>query len=166
MQINLCFIMEKTTMFLNYDPKTGEFIRIKSSSKKVKIGELAGTKNSNGYWQIYVSGKVYLAHRLAWFFYYKEIPKEIDHINRNRLDNRISNLREACRSDNAQNQAKRKNNTSGIKNIHYHNSSKKWVARCRMGGKRIFIGRYETKELAGDALFEFLKTNKNKFYCH
>lgn len=58
------------------------------------IGDKCGTVNFNGYLQIRVHGKVYLAHRLIWLYHYKKWPKQIDHINRNRLDNRIENLRD------------------------------------------------------------------------
>lgn len=73
---------------------------------------------------------------------------QIDHINGNRLDNRRENLRLATNSQNAMNQGKRKNNTSGFKGVSWHKPNKKWLAHIRLNSKTIHLGLYTTRELA------------------
>ena len=83
---------------LDYDPSTGAFIR--------KIdGCLAGTINKQGYNQIMVAGQIWLAHRLAFYMFHGKDPGHyrIDHINCDRADNRITNLRRVRASKNARN---------------------------------------------------------------
>ena len=76
---------------LEYDPITGAFTRKLNSS-------LAGCLNKSGYIQVYVCGQIYLSHRLAYYMFYRKDPGRliIDHINGDRADNRIKNLRR-CR---------------------------------------------------------------------
>lgn len=90
----------------------------------------------------FVVGK-YLAHRLSWFLYYGEWPKgQIDHINQNKRDNRICNLRDVSNKDNHRNMPIQKNNKSGIVGVHYAKNKCKWVAYIKVDGKRIHIGSY------------------------
>lgn len=90
---------------LHYDSNSGIFywknIKLRS---KYKIGEVAGSINkNNGYIQIRINQKTYLAHRLAFAFTYGYFPKEVDHKNHIRTDNMISNLRESNRAENSRN---------------------------------------------------------------
>ena len=80
---------------LNYDPDTGDFTWKVSTSNRVRVGQVAGTLRHDGYIRIKVNGKLYLAHRLAWFFVYGVWPVEfLDHIDQDKSNNRINNLRE------------------------------------------------------------------------
>lgn len=76
---------------------------------------------------------------------------EVDHINRNKLDNRRSNLRSVTRSQNERNKSLRSDNTSGYKGVHWDKSHKKWYAGIRHDGKRIYLGRFATAEEASRA---------------
>lgn len=76
------------------------------------------------------------------------IGVEVDHRNRNKLDNQRTNLRLADDFLNNQNQGIRKDNTSGQKGVHYNSLQSKWVARLQFRNKRIFLGSYKTKEEA------------------
>ena len=88
---------------LKYIPTTGEFIRLVTRPRAPK-GSVAGTINGRGYRWIRVLNKRYQAHRLAWLFYYGEWPEnEIDHINNDKDDNRITNLRDVTHGENQQN---------------------------------------------------------------
>lgn len=111
--------------------------------------------------------KVYklFVHRVIWFLDKKNIDAdlEIDHINRNSLDNRIENLRLATKSENMQNRKKCSRNTSGIKGVYYDKFHKKYVAQLRCNGKKICLGHYDTKEEAQKAVVEARKKYHGEF---
>jgi hypothetical protein len=89
--------------FLKYDPITGIITWIKKTSpfSRISIGDIAGWDNGDGYKCIEINGITYKEHRLAWFLYYNKWPEnQIDHINGNKSDNRISNLRDVTVSKN------------------------------------------------------------------
>ena len=86
---------------LHYSFITGEFYWLKSPAKNIKAGQMAGTLNSGGYRNIAINGKIYRAHRLAWFWVTSAWPANaIDHLNGVRDANYWLNLREATRSQN------------------------------------------------------------------
>jgi len=134
---------------LYYDPDTGIFTR-KIDRQCVKKGQIAGSKNKPGYLKIGIEGKVYSAHRLAWLYLYGEIPKgvEIDHVNGNKSDNRIVNLRLATHQQNMENQKTHATNKSGYKGVSWWAPTKKWKAQIGHQGKKYHIGLYQTKEEA------------------
>jgi hypothetical protein len=140
------------TEILHYNPITGIFTWA-ISRPRINIGQIAGCVHKNKkYRYIEIDGKSYAAHRLAWFYVYKEFPKEqIDHINRIKDDNRIENLREAT---NAQNRANSKtNNKHEMKGVSYHPWIKNnpWEAKIRVNKKDIYLGCFPTKEAAHNA---------------
>lgn len=93
---------EELHQLLEYNPETGEFFWKSCVSKRIKVGQKAGSIcKIHGYELIGIKNKQYRAHRLAWLYVYGKWPNpEIDHINRVKTDNRIANLREADRSMN------------------------------------------------------------------
>lgn len=101
---------------LRYDPKTGHFIRL-TDHFMFPAGSIAGTVLDTGYRTIRVGGQRFLAHRLAWFYVYGEWPSEIDHINRDKGDNRLVNMRISNRNLNMLNSGGKKASELGIKNI-------------------------------------------------
>lgn len=138
---------------LNYNKKTGIFIWKKPFGYKMKQGDTAGS-NSHGYIGIRISKKLYSAHRLAWIYVYGKSPKyDIDHINGNKKDNRISNLRDITHLENSYNTLKpHKNSKHGIVGITWDKN--KWLVRIRTKLGRLTIGRYVKKEDAGNAYLE------------
>ena len=99
-----------------------------------------------------------MAHRLAWFFVYGYLPNsEIDHINRQRADNRIANLRLANRSVNMHNTNIAKNNKSGVTGIHWKKSHNKWSAQVYLHGHRNFLGLFDELEDAHVSINNFRK---------
>lgn len=136
---------------LNYDPQTGEF-RWKVRAGRGLPGMIAGTAHNRGYWQIRVCDELHLAHRLAWLMTYGEWPAEdIDHINGDKRDNRIANLRAASRSQNMANKGPNRNNTSGYKGVWYFKRTGKWMAGFRKDGRSIHVGCFDTPEEAAEA---------------
>ena len=134
---------------LSYDPETGEFTWLVSHKM---AGKKAGTPTDSGYVQIGINGKVYIAHRLAWFYVYGEFPtNEIDHINGVRNDNRIENLRESSSSQNKCNTGISRVNTSGFKGVSWHAISGKWQVHIGVGKKKKYLGLFPTAELASGA---------------
>ena len=109
----------KLKEFVDYDPGNGVFTRKQLKVKcQVQPGDIIGTPDGLGYLRSSIDGKKYKLHRLAWLYVYGYFPENfIDHINRNRSDNRIENLREVSRQCNVRNCGNLKTNTSGIKGV-------------------------------------------------
>lgn len=142
---------EELMLLVSYDPESGIFYWLKPR-RGCTSGSVAGGITSYGYWKISICGKNYLAHRLAWLFTYGNWPHpETDHINGNRIDNRIDNLRLASPSQNQANKAMRKDNKSGVKGVTWDKSRNKWQAGICFGRKYILAGRYDDIEEAAEA---------------
>ena len=141
---------ERLKELFNYNPETGLFTRILNVAN-VHAGDVAGWIRDNGYIDISVDNKKWRAHILAWFFTYGEIPKlDIDHINGNRIDNRISNLRLANRSQNNENRkCAQSNNKTGLMGVCA--KRKKWRATIVINGKQTNLGVFDTQEDAHQA---------------
>lgn len=136
---------------LFYNENTGLFSWL-TQRGRVKKGEIAGSKTSHGYVQIRLLNKIYLAHRLAWLYVYGELPTFlIDHQNRNKLDNKISNLRLATKSQNAQNAKTPVTNKSGHKGVSWCNKEKKWRSCIKINQKFISLGYFSEIEKASAA---------------
>lgn len=148
---------------LNYDKESGIFIWIKSPASNVKTGDIAGCKNNRGYLQIYVRNKLYLSHRLAWFYIYGDWPKnQIDHINGIRTDNRFVNLRDVT---NRENQENRKNKSKGDLpiGVHLRRDTGKYCSQITINGKVRTLGSFKTIELAHKAYIECKLKNHNGY---
>jgi len=114
-------------------------------------GKKAGTLHHTGYWHIKTKNKVYLAHRLIYLYHHGFLPNyglELDHINRNRTDNRIENLRVVTKSENERN----KLTTSKIYGITWHKKNKKWQVQLRINGKQKYLGVYNSLDIAKNVL--------------
>ena len=134
---------------LSYDPETGIFTWKIGSANQVKAGDIAGCPDGDGYLRIRVQSRLYRAHRLAWFYVYGEWPTDrIDHINRIRSDNRISNLRDVSQKQNLQNAGKYSHNTSGHSGVSWHKQSSKWRARIMHNQKHFHLGYFSILEEA------------------
>ena len=136
-----------------FDYKDGELFWKKPGPHK-RTDRPAGAVNRNGYRQISFMHKLYAVHRLVWTYHSNEPVAFIDHINNNRLDNRIENLRAVTRSQNCMNSRQRSDNTSGIKGVHWDNKKEKWIARVGLNNKKYYLGAFCTKEKAALAVAE------------
>jgi hypothetical protein len=138
---------DRLKALLSYDAETGRFVRRVRRTNALKS---AGSARSDGYVSIYVDGRAYKAHRLAWFYAYGAWPaQQLDHINGQRSDNRLANLREATHSLNLQNRIKpyANNRSSGLLGVYWHRSQR-WQARIQVNGKARSLGFHATKEAA------------------
>ena len=155
---------ERLKELLHYDADTGVFTRLKSREKRY-IGVIKPTVATNGYIVISLLGKLYAAHRIAWCLVYGDWPKShLDHINRQRADNRLSNLREATNTENLQNMGLMSNNTSGYKGVSYQKHRRKWQCHISTGSKRVFLGLYTTAKEASLAYESAAKLHHGVFY--
>ena len=137
--------VDRLKMLVHYDSSTGQFTwRLKR--RRCRPGDPTGCVARNGYVVVRLDNVLHYAHRLAWLYEQGRWPAEqLDHINGDRTDNRIANLREVTNAQNAQNQ-KRRNNTSGFPGVRRENS--KWLAEIKVQYKPIRLGLFDTPEAA------------------
>ena len=158
--------MEKIKELLDYDPETGEFHWRQRRGYTAQPGKLAGHLDTYGHVQITVDWKIYAAHRLAWLMFYGTFPKKtIDHIDGNKANNRIENLRDCSHAENCKNQRKRLNNKSGYKGVVLAPSGK-WIANIRFGGKQHYLGTFSTPEQAHAAYCQAADAEHKEFAHH
>ena len=117
-------------------------------SKKIIIGNKAGSARKDGYSAIRINKKRYYVHRLIFLIHNGYLPDILDHIDNNPLNNKIENLREVTLIQNAQNSKLGKDNTSGIKNVSWNKVKDKWVVHIRINRKKKNLGYYADIELA------------------
>lgn len=146
-KFNKDITQEELKNALDYNSNTGVFRWKKKISKKVNIGQMAGyeanCRGELGYWNIRIFGTRYFAHRLAWLYEYGYLPENfIDHIDRNKLNNAISNLREVISQCNLRNTGNWGHNTSGVKGVTYDPNRSKWASAVQVDNKRKYLGRY------------------------
>lgn len=112
-----------------------------------KKGKRLITKTTLGYNVVKIQGKLFYAHRIIFFLETGEEPEHIDHIDRNPLNNHISNLRAVSKSQNNQNKPKSYGG-SKYKGVSWCQERKKWVAQLMKNGKSVLHKRFETEEEA------------------
>ena len=138
----------------SYDPAIGLLVR-KINCSHEKVGSCAGSLGPQGYRHVQVDGLRRPAHRLIWLYVYGEFPAgEVDHIDGDRSNNRLSNLRAVTRAVNAQNQrSAKRTNTSGLLGVSPapRGSIKRWMAQITVGGKKRYLGTFSTPEDAHEA---------------
>lgn len=117
----------------------------------ISEGDLAGSKNGAGYWHIQFKKVKYKAHRLIYLYHYGYLPKEIDHINGDKLDNRIENLRACTRFQNNRNRRANVNSTSKYKGVSWHSGHKRWSANISIEGKFKHLGYFPSEYEAARA---------------
>lgn len=137
-EISISYVRDR----LSYDAEEG-VLRWRSvvGTSNRKVGQIAGRTRADGYLEVRINGRLILVHRLIWLIVHGQWPPlEIDHINGNKGDNRIANLRLADRKTNMQNQRRHSLGVSRVRN--------KFRARITVNGHRVQIGMYNTEEEA------------------
>ena len=131
-----------------FEYKDGELFYKKSPLPKIKVGSKAGSIGKLGYVNVSIDSKKHSAHRLIFLMMNGYVPVFIDHINCNRADNRIENLRGCSRQENGRNVSSRKSSKSGIKNVSWHKPTNKYQVDIMVDGKKKYFGVFENIELA------------------
>ena len=135
---------------LLYTPETGEWVWLVSRGNAAK-GSLAGSVGERGYRYIGLDGHRHRSSRLAFLYMTGSVPELVDHINRQRDDDRWVNLRSVTKSCNSQNRSQQSNNSSGFAGVSFHKASKKWRATIRARGALRHLGLFLTAEEASSA---------------
>jgi HNH endonuclease/AP2 domain len=154
---------EELKSAFEYEPLTG-IVRWKENRSNMVQGSIAGCTHGSGYKVVTINSKSYKLHRVIWIMLFNQIPDGfyIDHINGNKIDNRLENLRLATNSQNQQNRPAPKNSSSGYRGVTWHKQVNKWMARICHNQKRITIGFFDTAEQA----YEAYKAEAKKLYSH
>lgn len=136
---------------LHYDPNTGVFRWLRSPTFSVRAGSVAGATNYAGYIRICIGRRHMFAHRLAWAMSYGDFPApgmQIDHINHNRADNRLSNLRVVTPAQNRHNvRGARRDSGTGLIGV-IASKGGRFRACIKRGGVRRYLGTFASKEAA------------------
>lgn len=134
---------------VSYCPDTGIF------HDSISGKQISGY-DSKGYRRLWLDGRNYMMHRLAWLYVYGRWPRAmIDHINGDPRDNRIVNLRDVTNAVNQQNQrAARIDNKLGLLGVSFEKWSGKYKAQIRANGKKLLIGRFDCPLIAHKAYLE------------
>lgn len=153
---------------LKYEPETGKLFWLERPAELFADTGSGGATGAASRWNGrnagkealvqkarggYLSGTIFwrprFAHQVAWALHYGEWPMNpIDHINGDRADNRIANLRCVSYTDNARNQRIPKNNTSGVMGVRFYTPLGRWLATIGVGGRKIHLGYFDNKESA------------------
>lgn len=143
---------EELKEHLHYDPDTGIFTRLISMSNSVQVGDIAGhTDKTTGYNRIFISNFSYRSHRLAWLYMYGKFPANfIDHIDGDRVNNKIVNLRQVSNQENSYNHRKcNSNNSNGFLGV--FKCGNKFRACIVVNQQKIHLGSFNTPEEAHQA---------------
>ncbi len=157
---------KKLKKHVHYDKKTGIFTWKINNHNQTSVGDICDREN-NGYIVITIDKTSYQAHRLAWLYVYGYMPKQIDHRDRIRHHNWITNLRIATQSQNCINRPLATNNTSGIKGVMWCKTHNKWLVRITYLRKQIFLGYHKSFDeavctrYAGEQCINWEKWDKN-----
>ena len=141
---------------MSYDPEWGVITWKKRPTNNVPAGSVAGKLLPTGYRHIRFKRKQWYAHRLAWYIHtgVDPIGWTVDHINGNKDDNRIENLRLAYEYQQRGNTGLRSDNTSGVRGVSWSKRDSKWEAKIQRQNRTYMLGRFDTKEEAAAAYQE------------
>ena len=157
--LNLLPSKEVLLYYFYYDRDNGKLYWKNKTNNRCKIGEEAGWVTDKGYRGIRIKGQVTSAHRIIYFLETGEQPGEVDHIDKNTLNNYYKNLRNGDEGINQNNTNIRKDNKSGVKNINWHKGKYQWQVQVMKDKKTKYIGSYNDFNDAIKALEEYKNNN-------
>lgn len=150
--LNECLVYEASSGLLFWKKRPLEHFANRNACgvwNSKHAGTIAGSPNVNRRWSTKINAKLYQNHRLAWALYYGCWPDDqIDHINGNPEDNRISNLRVVSNAENQRNTKRKKNNTSGVTGVSWHKRGRVWCATIRINQKQRHLGQFSNFDQA------------------
>jgi hypothetical protein len=132
----------------------------------VVVGQKAGHISDRGYQRVVINNKMYKAHRIIFLMHKGYLPIEIDHIDGDKLNNKIENLRPATRSQNLLNKKKPSSNTSGVKGVSWCAERNKWEVQMYVDGKKKYVGRFESLDVAKSMAMAFREKHHGEFANH
>lgn len=134
--------IETLHQLLRYEPDTGRLFW-RDRDRNLSGLEAGGIASSDGYRRIRINGQLRLAHRIVLAMQNGEWPPaQVDHINGDRADNRLVNLRPVQRSTNLRNKSRYRNNRSGCTGVHWCKVTSRWAAAIQKDGRRVTLGRF------------------------
>lgn len=143
-------MLDQTTLKNLFDYQDGKLLWKERTSKRKNKGKVAGNKmpNPQGYYTLQYQGSRYSIHRMIYRYHHGYVPDLLDHINRDKTDNRIENLRESSKIDNALNSKVYSSNSSGYVGVSYNKRAKKWVSYYYENKVRKHVGTFASAEEA------------------
>jgi hypothetical protein len=157
-------LIEELKELFQYDQETGWLIRKIGMGSRARAGERAGYSRCKGYRKIQIQGRQLFEHRVIWAIMHGSWPiNQIDHVNGDKGDNRLENLREATQEQNLANRRVRKDSLTGMKGIRWNVKRQKWEAIIQSCGKQIYLGRFETPEEAHAAYCDAAEKHHGEF---
>ena len=157
----------KLSDYFYYDPSAPSCLRNKVSRRSARQDMVQGTLGNRGYWQVRLLGERFVQHRIIWELHFGPIPEGmvIDHIDRDKSNNRIENLRCTSQSSNMTNQPQR--NSSGYKGVYQNQSSGKYQVRSLKDHKYLKTVKTinEQLELQDKDLQERFGVTRQDLFC-
>ena len=129
----------------------------------VVVGQEVGSEHGRGYRAVQIDGKNYKLHRIVFLMHNGYFPEQVDHINGDKTDNRIENLRAATNSENQKNVPVRPWSKTGVKNVTKRKDRDAYMVTVSVNGKRKTIGYYKDLELAELVSIEAQNKHYDKF---
>lgn len=155
---------EELKQIYTYNPVSGWFIN-RYSRGRAKIGERAGYLDVHGYRRMVIDYVKHYEHHLAWLYMNNEYPDEIDHVDGNRNNNAISNLRLCTRTQNCFN-SNRSTGESGLKGAYLDKRNLQWYSKIQIGGQVKFLGNHDSAQEAHEAFMAAVELHHGEFAFH
>ena len=154
--------IEQLREHFHYDPATG-ILFSRTNRRNVHAGDVVGCRDRQGYIITTLFKRPLKAHRIAWALPHGAWPAGlIDHINGDKSDNRLENLRCVSNAENKQNIGKPANNTSGYMGVSFHKKSGRWAANIKVMGKSHYLGLHD-RPCAAHAAYQAAKAELHPF---
>ena len=148
-----------------FDYQDGNLIR--RTGRVNEIGQVAGCiHKGTGYIHVKIKAKAFKAHRLVFLYHHGYLPECVDHIDGDKTNNKIENLRAATKEENCRNQKIRSTNKSGYKGVKWVEHCKKWQVEVCKNYKQLRFGMYEDLELAGLVAIEATELIHGRFSAY
>ena len=139
--------LDSKVLHEQFEYRDGKLLhKIAKARNKIKPGDEAGSISLTGYRYVSINKKLHKTHRIIYFMIHGEMPDYIDHIDGNKLNNKIENLRKCTKAQNAFNRKPPASNKSGHKNVSYYKRGNTWRSYVSVGGKQINGGFFENIE--------------------